>query len=107
MLRSAGAVVAGPAQQPLTKRDLLISGYADYLRKERGLSSLSVEAYRSDVHRFLQRSGRDDLLGLRHAEVSRAVLREVVDRFAGLGASLRRRAALVPSVLLHRRDRRR
>jgi len=41
---------------------------------------LSVEAYRSDVVRFLQRSGREGLRGLTHAEVSQAVLREVAGR---------------------------
>jgi len=80
MLRSAGVLIAVPAAPPLTARDLLVAGYVDFLREERGLSPLSVEAYRSDVVRFLQRSGREGLRGLTHAEVSQAVLREVAGR---------------------------
>ena len=73
-------LVAVPAAHPLIARDLLVAGYVDFLREERGLSPLSVEAYRSDVVRFLRRSGRDGLHGLTHAEVSQAVLREVAGR---------------------------
>ncbi|MGI8679559.1 MAG: tyrosine-type recombinase/integrase [Jatrophihabitans sp.] len=79
MLRSAGALVDDRPVQPATKRELLIAGYVDFLREERGLSSLSVDAYRSDVQRFLQHSKRDDVRGLTTAEVSRAVLRETFD----------------------------
>jgi integrase/recombinase XerD len=80
MLRSAGVLIVVRAAHPLTARDLLVAGYVDFLREERGLSPLSVEAYRSDVVRFLQRSGREGLHGLTHAEVSQAVLREVAGR---------------------------
>ncbi len=89
----AGTEVAAPA---LTKRDLLVGGYVDFLRQERGLSALSVEAYRCDVHRFLQRSKRDDLHGLTSSEVSQAVLREVVDHSP---ASVRRFGVAVRSFL--------
>jgi len=64
MLRSAGALVDDRPVQPATKRGLLVAGYVEFLREERGLSSLSVEAYRSDVQRFLRRSKRDDVRGL-------------------------------------------
>jgi hypothetical protein len=91
MLRSAGVLVDDGSVQPATKRDLLVAGYVDFLREERGLSSLSVEAYRSDVRRFLQHSNRDDVRGLTSAEVSRAVLRETFDHSpASCGASASR-----------------
>ena len=64
MLRSAGVLGDGRPVQPATKRELMVAGYVDFLREERGLSSLSIEAYRSDVHRFLQRCKRDDVRGL-------------------------------------------
>jgi hypothetical protein len=43
MLRSAGVLIVVPAAHPLTARDLLVAGYVDFLREERGLSPLSVE----------------------------------------------------------------
>jgi integrase/recombinase XerD len=79
MLRTAGVMSANRAVHAATKRELLVDGFVDYLREERGLSPLSVEAYRSDVLRFLQRAERDDLRGLTPAEINKAVLREVLD----------------------------
>ena len=96
MLRSAGVVGDSRPVQPSTKRDLMVAGYVDFLREERGLSSLSVEAYRSDVHRFLQRCKRDDVRGLTTAEVSRAVLRETFDHSP---ASVRRFGVALRSFL--------
>jgi site-specific recombinase XerD len=96
MLRSAGALVDERPVQPATKRDLLVAGFVDFLREERGLSSLSVEAYRSDVLRFLHRSRRDDVRGLTTAEVSRAVLRETFDHSP---ASVRRFGVALRSFL--------
>jgi site-specific recombinase XerD len=96
MLRSAGVLVDDGSVQPATKRDLLVAGYVDFLREVRGLSSLSVEAYRSDVRRFLQHSNRDDVRGLTSAEVSRAVLRETFDHSP---ASVRRFGVALRSFL--------
>jgi len=96
MLRSAGVLPAVTAAPVVTKRELLVAGFVDYLREERGLSPLSVEAYRSDVLRFLQRSKRDDVRGLTHVEVSRAVLREIVDHSP---ASVRRFGVALRSFL--------
>lgn len=96
MLHSAGVLVEDRPVQPATKRDLLVGGFVDFLQEERGLSSLSVEAYRSDVHRFLQRSDRDDVAGLTTAEVSRAVLRETLDHSP---ASVRRFGVALRSFL--------
>lgn len=95
-LRSAGVLVEDRPVRPATKRDLLVGGFVDFLREERALSSLSVEAYRSDVHRFLQRSDRDDVAGLTTAEVSRAVLRETFDHSP---ASVRRFGVALRSFL--------
>jgi integrase/recombinase XerD len=96
MLRSAGALVDDRPVRPATKRELLVAGYVDFLREERGLSSLSVDAYRSDVQRFLQHSKRDDVRGLTTAEVSRAVLRETFDHSP---ASVRRFGVALRSFL--------
>jgi integrase/recombinase XerD len=96
MLRSAGALPADTVPRKVTKRELLVAGYVDYLREERGLSARSVEAYESDVFRFLQRSERDDVRGLTHAEVSKAVLREIVDHSP---ASVRRFGCALRSFL--------
>jgi site-specific recombinase XerD len=82
--------------QLATKRELMVAGYVDFLREERGLSSLSIEAYRSDVHRFLRRCRRDDVRGLTTAEVSRAVLRETFDHSP---ASVRRFGVALRSFL--------
>lgn len=78
-LRTAGIVPAPISAHAATKRDVLVDGFVDFLREERGLAPRSIEAYRSDVLRFLQRSERDDLRGLTPVEVNRAVLREVLD----------------------------
>lgn len=77
MLRSAGVLALESAVPAATKRDLLVDGFVEFLREERGLSPLSVAAYRADVLVFLQRAERDDLRGLTPAEVSRALLLEV------------------------------
>jgi len=56
LLRSAGVLIVVPVAHPVTAPDLLAAGYVDFLREERELPPLSVEAYRSDVVRFRQRS---------------------------------------------------
>jgi hypothetical protein len=58
----------------------LLDGFTRYLRAERGVSALTVDAYLSDVRRFLARRGGSDLGELTTAEVSKAVLGEVAGR---------------------------
>jgi integrase/recombinase XerD len=58
----------------------LLDGFTRYLRAERGVSALTVDAYLSDVRRFLARRGGSDLGELTAAEVSKAVLGEVAGR---------------------------
>ena len=41
----------------------LLDGFTRYLRAERGVSALTVDAYLSDVRRFLARRGGSDLCG--------------------------------------------
>lgn len=72
MSRSS-ATVSAPAE-------VLLDGFARYLRRERGVTALTVEAYVSDVRRFLARRGESDLSGLTAAVVSNAVLSQVVGR---------------------------
>jgi integrase/recombinase XerD len=80
---------AGPADQ-------LVEGFVGYLRRERGVSALTVEAYVSDVHQFLVHRGKTALNGLTAAEVSHAVLSEVAERAP---ASVRRYGCAVRSFL--------
>lgn len=79
MLRAAGVVPAAVPASAVTKGDVLVDGFVDFLREERGLSALSVAAYRSDALRFLRHSERSDLRDLSASEVNKAVLREVLD----------------------------
>jgi len=60
--------------------EVLLDGFAGHLRRERGVTALTVEAYVSDVRRFL--AGRDvsDLSALTAAEVSKAVLGQMAGR---------------------------
>jgi integrase/recombinase XerD len=77
--------------------EVLLEGFVGYLRRERGVSALTVEAYVSDVRRFLDPRGDSGVRGLTAAEVSNAVLGQVggrapatVRRFAsGLRSFLR------------------
>jgi site-specific recombinase XerD len=57
-----------------------LDGFVDYLRRERGVTELTVEAYVSDVRRFLALRCDGDLSGLNAAEVSNAVLGQVGER---------------------------
>ena len=90
---------AGPADQ-------LVDGFIGHLRSERGVSALTVEAYVSDVRRFLADRGETDLSGLTAAEVSHAVLSQVGVACPCVGAPLRVRGPLVPALLLFGRSRR-
>ena len=58
----------------------LLDGFVGYLRRERGVSELTVDAYVSDVRRFLADRGGGELGGLTAAEVSKAVLAQVDGR---------------------------
>ena len=83
--------------------DLLLDGFVGYLRHERGVTVLTVDAYVVDVGRFLADRGEGELSGLTATEVSKAVLGQVGEPLAGLGAAFRVRAAFVPALLLSRR----
>jgi site-specific recombinase XerD len=58
----------------------LLDGFVGYLCTERGVTALTVEAYVSDVRRFLAGRSESDLSGLTAAEVSNAVLSQVGER---------------------------
>ena len=73
--------------------EVLLAGFVGYLREQRCVSPLTVDAYASDARRFLERRGHGRLRELTAADVSSAVLGEVDGRAAGDGAPLRRFAA--------------
>ena len=58
----------------------LLDDYAAYLRSERGVTALTIDAYVADARRFLTGHRVDALGGLTAADVSQAVLREVPHR---------------------------
>ncbi len=58
----------------------LLDGFVGYLRGQRGVSARTVEAYVSDVRRFLARRGWRGVDELSAAEVSEAVLGEMESR---------------------------
>ena len=60
--------------------EVLLEGFAGHLRRERGVSALTVEAYVSDVGRFLADRDVSELSALTAAEVSDAVLGQVAGR---------------------------
>jgi site-specific recombinase XerD len=60
--------------------EFLLVGFVGYLREERGVTALTVDAYLSDVRRFLARRAGGGLRDLTAAEVSKAVLAEVAGR---------------------------
>ena len=57
--------------------DLLLDGFAGYLRSERGVTELTVDVYVADVRRFLVDRRGGDLSELTAADVSKAVLGQV------------------------------
>ena len=57
--------------------DQLVAAFAAYLRRERGVSELTVAVYASDVRKLLIDRGGSDLRDLTAAEVSNAVLAQV------------------------------
>ena len=82
----------------------LLDGFVGFLGTERGVTALTVEAYVSDVRRFIAHRGVSDLSGLTAADVSNAVLGQVADRSPA--SVLRVRASFLPALLLSRRRRR-
>lgn len=76
--------------------DQLVDEFVGHLRSERGVSALTVEAYVSDVRRFLADRGESDLSRLTAAEVSHSVLSQVADRAP---ATVRRYGCAVRSFL--------
>ena len=57
--------------------DRLLEEFAGYLRRERGVSTLTVDLYVGDVGRFLAGRGNSELSELTAADVSHAVLDQV------------------------------
>jgi integrase/recombinase XerD len=76
--------------------DVLLDGFVCYLRRERGVTVLTVDAYVSDVRRFLAHRGGNDLGELTAADVSKAVLSQVAGRSP---ASVRRYGCALRSFL--------
>jgi site-specific recombinase XerD len=74
----------------------LLDGFVAYLRGERGVTALTVEAYVSDVRRFLVERDASDLSELTAAEVSNAVLAQLSGRAP---ASVRRYGCALRSFL--------
>ncbi len=60
--------------------EVLLEAFIGYLRSERGVSELTVEAYVSEVRRFLAGLGGRELRALTAADVSSSVLGEVGHR---------------------------
>lgn len=79
------------------KVDAVLVGFIDYLREQRCLSTLTVEAYAADARRFLERRGRRGVRGLTAGDVCRAILREADGRHAP--ATVRRYACSLRAFL--------
>jgi integrase/recombinase XerD len=88
--------MSNPRATSMGPTNLLVDGFVGYLRSERGVSELTVEAYVAEVHRFLAGHGERELSELTAAEVSRAVLAQVGDRAP---ASVRRFGSALRSFL--------
>lgn len=84
VLASLGLLPVEEPPAPASRTDVLLGGFARYLREERGLASCTVQAYLSRARRFLVDYSDDgDLRGLRPADVTAAVLHESVKVSAG------------------------
>ena len=86
-----------------TPVDLLLDGFVGYLRRERGVTVLTVDAYVSDVRRFLAHRGGNDLGELTAAEVSKGGAGPGGRPVACVGAAIWVRAAFVSALRLSRR----
>ncbi len=69
--------MSGSSRSGIGALDLLLDGFAGYLRSERGVTELTVDVYVADIRRFLVDRGGGDLSELTAAEVSKAVLGQV------------------------------
>jgi integrase/recombinase XerD len=69
--------MSGSSRRGIGAVDLLLDGFAGYLRSERGVTELTVDVYVADVRRFLVDRGGGDLSELTAAEVLKAVLGQV------------------------------
>jgi integrase/recombinase XerD len=76
--------------------EVLLAGFVDYLREQRFVSPLTVDAYVADARRFLERRANDRLRELTALDVSRSVLGEVDGRAA---ATVRRFACSLRAFL--------
>jgi integrase/recombinase XerD len=75
----------------------LLAGFIDYLREQRCVSPLTVEAYAADARRFLEGRGEKGLRGLTAGEVCQAIVREADGRHAP--ATVRRYACSLRAFL--------
>ena len=69
--------MSGSSGRGIGAVDLLLDGFAGYLRSERGVTELTVDVYVADIRRFLVDRGGGDLSELTAADVSKAVLGQV------------------------------
>ena len=69
--------MSGSSRSGIGAVDLLLDGFAGYLRSERGVTELTVDVYVADIRRFLVDRGGGDLSELTAADVSKAVLGQV------------------------------
>src|ERR1700756_4769388 len=69
--------MSGSSRRGIGAVDLLLDGFAGYLRSERGVTELTVDVYVADVRRFLVDRGGGDLSELTAADVPEAVLGQV------------------------------
>lgn len=77
VLARCGAPLVEPAATPGSQVDVLLAGYARFLRQERGLAASTTVAYVLRARRFVTGYGHGADLGEANAEVvTRAVLRE-------------------------------
>ena len=93
--------MSGSSRRGIGAVDLLLDGFAGYLRSERGVTELTVDVYVGDIRRFLVDRGGGDLSELTAADVSKAVLGQVT-RWSPASVL----AAFVSPLLLPRRPRR-
>jgi len=82
----SGLTAAGSAPA-----EVLLDGYVEHLRAERGLSPRSIETYVPKVRRFLAQVGTRDLSELTAADVSNAVLSQAIAGAGGHAKSQRLR----------------
>lgn len=88
-LGGLGILPPEPPESPQDAASVLISEFAEYLRTERGLAPMTVEAYSSRAARFLARYGPDgDPAVIAPGDVTAAVLADASGLSAGAGQLL-------------------